>query len=73
MVLLMVFGSAASFVPHYWTHVFIRLISGMAAAGLFTSGFILGNYTSTSASKFVCNVREYSRANDINIELHITH
>ena len=44
MVLLSSFGVAASFTPEYWSHVFLRFVSGMAAAGLFGSGFILGKY-----------------------------
>ncbi|ELT95861.1 hypothetical protein CAPTEDRAFT_115175 [Capitella teleta] len=41
IVFMIVSGSIASFVPNFWVHIFTRLITGAASAGLFTSGFVL--------------------------------
>ena len=41
LVLMIVSGSSAAFMPNYWLFVTLRLLVGAASTGVFTCGFVI--------------------------------
>ena len=48
LLLMIVAGSAAAFMPGYWLFISLRLVMGAASAGLFTAGFVISKSSQSS-------------------------
>lgn len=44
LLLMILSGTAAAFMPNYWTFIGARVLSGTAAGGAFTIGFVISKY-----------------------------
>ena len=40
-MLMIVAGTVAAFMPHYWLYVIVRVVNGAASCGVATIGFVL--------------------------------
>ena len=64
LLLLIISGVTAAFLPEYWIHVFCRLLSGVAVGGCMTVGFVIGRCLISSATNFLFPVLDENKSNE---------